>query len=194
MRLFAAVRPPAEAVEHLDEFLSVRRDAAPWRWASADQVHLTLAFMAEVREHRLDDLLESIAAAAARRTPHLVRIAGGGAFPSAAAAKVLWAGLDVDAAGAGELDQLAAGVRTAAVRSGIEVDGRRFGPHLSVARLLRPAEVTRWIRLLDAYEGPRWRADTVSVVESHLGEGSHGRPRHEVLAEVAVGPAVDGTP
>ena len=183
-RMFVAVRPPPGAVEHLDEFLEVRRDAAPYRWAPAEQLHVTLAFLESVADRHLDDLVERLASAAARRTPFEMRLAGGGAFPDPARARVLWAGLDLDAAAATELDRLATGARNAAVAAGTTVDGQRFRPHVTVARLGRPAEVTRWVRLLDGYQGPTWTVDTVSLVASHLGEGPRGRPRHEVVADL----------
>ncbi len=187
MRLFVALIPPPEAVAHLDDFLDVRRGAAPFRWASAEQFHVTLAFLAEVEERRLDDLVERLGRAAARRTPWETAVAGGGAFPNPARARVLWAGLDLDDHGRTEIDRLATGCRAAASRAGIPVDGQRFRPHLTVARLGHPAEVSSWVRLLDTYVGPRWTADRIALVASHLGEGPRGRPRYEVLEELALG-------
>ena len=52
---------------------------------------------------------------------------------------------------------------------------------MTVARLRHPAEVSRWVRLLDGYAGPSWTADTVHLVESYLGEGPRGRPRYETV-------------
>lgn len=187
MRLFAALVPPPDALEDLDGFLEVRRGAAAFRWTAIDQVHVTLAFLADVPDRSLDELVERLGRAAGRRTPFTAAIAGGGAFPDVARARVLWAGLDVDEAGRVELDRLAAGARAAAVRSGVEVDGGRFRPHLTVARLGRPSEVTRWVRLLDVYRGPTWTADTVTLVRSHLGEGPRNRPRYEVVDEFPLG-------
>jgi 2'-5' RNA ligase len=65
MRLFVALVPSPAAVEHLDAFLDVRRAAAPFRWARPAQCHLTLAFLADVEERRLDDLSERLGRAAA---------------------------------------------------------------------------------------------------------------------------------
>jgi RNA 2',3'-cyclic 3'-phosphodiesterase len=185
MRMFAALLPPAEALEHLDAFLEVRRAAAPFRWAGAEQLHLTLAFYADVPDRAQDELVERLEVAAARRTPFEMRIAGGGAFPHAAGARVLWAGLETE--GAEELDRLAAGARSAASRAGVAVDGQRFRPHVTVARLGHPEDVSDWVRLLDAYDGPAWTADTVTLLASYLGEGARRRPRYEVVAELAVG-------
>ncbi len=181
MRLFAALVPPPEALEHLDEFLDVRRYEGEFRWVQADQVHVTLAFLDPVPERKVDDLVERLGRAAARRTAFDTAITGGGAFPNAGRAKVLWAGLDLTEPARTELDRLATGCRAAANRAGIEVDGARFRPHLTVARTRYPHDVGNWVRLLDNYEGPRWRADELTLVQSHLGEGPRGRPRHVPL-------------
>ena len=187
MRMFVALRPPEEAVQHLDEFLAVRREAAPFRWTLAEQIHLTLAFLAEVPDRRREELVERLGRAARRRTPVTTRVAGGGAFPHPAGARVLWAGLTLDETARTEVGRMATGVRSAASKAGITADGQRFRPHLTVARLGRPTEVTSWVRLLDGYQGPEWTTATMSLVASHLGQGPRNRPRHEVVEELSVG-------
>jgi 2'-5' RNA ligase len=186
MRMFVALRPPSDAVEHLDEFLDVRRSAAGFRWAAADQFHVTLAFLAEVPDRTLDDLVARLARAAARRTAFTAAVAGGGAFPNVGRARVVWAGLDVDEHGRTELSRMATGARAAANRAGVAVDGQRFRAHVTVARLGRPQEVSSWVRLLDSYRGPSWLADRVALVASYLGEGPRGRPRYETVEEFAL--------
>jgi 2'-5' RNA ligase len=186
-RMFAALVPPAAALEHLDAFLEPRREAAPFRWTAIDQVHVTLAFYAEVEDRRLDELLERLERAAGRRTPVGTAVAGGGAFPDVRRARVLWAGLDLDPAGRAEVDRLAAGCRAAASRAGVPVDGQRFRPHLTLARAGHPTEVTSWVRLLDGYAGPGWAVDRVRLVASYLGEGPRRRPRYETVAELPLG-------
>ena len=186
MRMFVAVVPPDEVVEHLDAFLEARRDAAAYRWAPREQLHVTLAFLADVPDRNLDDLVERLSRAARRRTAFPSAIAGGGAFPNVGRARVLWAGLDLDEHGRRELTRLATGARAAANRSGVRVDGRRFRPHVTLARLGHPDEVTPWVRLLDAYHGPSWTVDRMTLVASYLGEGPRGRPRYESVEEFAL--------
>ena len=186
LRMFAAVVPPDHAVEHLAAFLEPRRDAAAFRWATPEQFHVTLAFLAAVEERRLDELVERLGRAAARRTSFRTAIAGGGAFPNAGRARVLWAGLDLDERGRTELDRLATGCRAAANRAGIAVEGQRFRPHVTLARIGRPTEVTSWVRLFDTYEGPEWLVDRVALVASYLGEGPRGRPRYETVEELTL--------
>lgn len=186
--MFAALVPPVEAVDHLDSFLAVRRDAAPYRWSLPEQLHVTLAFYAEVADRQLDDLGERLGRAAARRTAFPARVAGGGAFPNAARARILWAGLELEPRGRTELDRMATGARAAASRAGVAVDGQRFRPHVTLARIGRPTEVSSWVRLLDDYAGPSWTADRIALIASYLGEGPSGRPRYETVDTYRLAP------
>jgi 2'-5' RNA ligase len=185
--MFAALVPPPEALEDLEEFLAPRREAGAFRWTLPEQLHVTLAFYAEVPERSLDDLVERLGRAGRRRTPFEVAVVGGGAFPNAAKARVLWAGLRADSTGEVELPRLATGARAAASRAGIAVDGQRFRAHLTLARLGRPDEVSSWVRLLDGYAGPTWSVDHLALIASHLGEGPRRRPRYETVAELPLG-------
>ena len=190
MRMFVAAVPPPSVLEDLEEFLSVRREAAAFRWTVPEQWHVTLAFLANVPDRAYDDLLERLARAAGKRRRMSATIAGGGAFPNVGRARVVWAGAEVDAAGmdgAEELRRLATGCRAAASKAGIEVAGERFKPHVTLARLGRPAEVTPWVRLLDGYRGPQFAIDEISLIASHLGEGPRKRPRYEVVEKFPLG-------
>ena len=185
MRCFVAAIPPPEAVDHLEEFLAVRREHAAYRWTPAEQWHLTLAFSDDLPDRSFDDALERLTRAARKRRRTELRITGGGAFPHADRAKVLYAA--VSAGDPVELDRLATGSRAALVKAGARVDGQRFRAHLTLARLGHPDNVTGWVRLLDAYQGPEWVLDEVAVVASYLGEGPRRRPRHEVLETFPLG-------
>jgi 2'-5' RNA ligase len=96
---------------------------------------------------------------------------------------VVWAGLDLDEHGRTELSRLATGARAAANRAGVQVDGRRFRAHVTIARVGHPLDVTSWVRLLDAYRGPTWTVDRLTLVASYLGEGPGGRPRYQPVEE-----------
>ena len=190
MRMFVALRPPDEAVEHLDEFLAVRREAAAFRWTPAEQLHVTLAFLAEVP------------GPAARRPG---RAAGAGRAPADARAdpdrrrrRVPERGPGPGAVGrAATLDDARPdrarpdGDRRPGrgdARPGIEVDGQRFRPHLTVARLGRPDRGASWVRLLDAYAGPDVERDRRSRWWRRTSaRGRADRPRHEVVEELRGG-------
>jgi RNA 2',3'-cyclic 3'-phosphodiesterase len=194
MRMFVALPLPEAVKEDLTEFLEPRQEAGSrelsLRWTRPEQWHVTLAFLPEVADRHTDELLERLRRAATRRNPLVLRVAGAGAFPHAGHAKVLWAGLGHEGGHEeqDELARLAAGVRAAAAKSGIEVAGGRFRSHLTLARLGRPADVTSWLNVLDPYAGPAWQAREVALIASHLGQGAKGRPRHDILETFELGP------
>ena len=192
-RLFAAIVPPPEAVDHLDTFLEPRREAASGpganlRWTLADQLHITLAFMPDVPDHLVDEYGDRLADRLAPTPVPVLRLAGPVVFPNAAETRVLAVGAVPESEGADVvLERIAGRARNAAVTVGTKVDGQRFRPHVTVARLRRPADTTSWVRVLETYTGPEWPVVEVALIASHLGQGPRGRPRYETLATIPLG-------
>ena len=188
MRMFVAIEPSVDEVEHLDEFLAVRREAGPeLRWSSPARWHLTLAFMAGAPDRVVEDVVDGVGAVAGRTAPIELAVTGGGCFPDVARAKVLWAGVDGADGAVEDLGRLARSVRSACAVAGAAPEGGAFVPHLTLGRFSWAQDATRWLRVLSTYAGPAWVASDVSVVASHLPrERGHG-PRHEVLARLPLG-------
>ena len=185
--MFAAVLPPQDVLEELEEFLGPRQEVADFRWTRPEGWHLTLAFMADVPDRSLDDLLERLGRAGRRRSPFSVRLAGGGAFPNPARAKVLYAGVEGAPDAVEELRRLSTGARAAANKAGAPADGATFRPHLTLARMRRPVEATRWLRVLSTYRSREFEVSELALVESHLGQGPGNRPRYDVVATFPLG-------
>ncbi|MEQ6902292.1 RNA 2',3'-cyclic phosphodiesterase [Nocardioides sp. YIM 152588] len=187
-RLFAAVIPSEEAVEHLEAFLEPRRAAADFRWSIPAQFHITLAFLPDVDDQLIDDYVDRLAEGLERTPIPDLRLKGPVVFPDAATTRVLAVGIDpVSEAADVVLERMAGRARNAAVNVGTKVDGQRYRPHLTLARLRQPADTTNWVRLLETYEGPGWPVYEVAVIASHLGEGPGGRPRYQTVAEIPIG-------
>ena len=177
VRLFVAVEPPPHAVQHLDRALhdaGLRERRGELRWVPAAQWHLTLAFLGEVAEGRLDDLSARLARAAARHPPLPARIEGAGTFGPRTRARVLWAGVDGDKA----LTRLAESVGAAARRVGVDLRPARFRAHLTLARARAPGDLTDCVEALAGYRGPDWTIEEIGLVRSVLGAGPNGRPAH----------------
>ena len=170
MRLFVAVVPPIEVVEDLGEFVEPRREHPDEdiRWAADEHWHITLAFLGEVPEWKTEELGERLERAAKRQKPFELQLTGAGAFPGVPDALVLYTGVRDDS---DSLRHLAMTTRAAANRAGVIVEGRKFTPHVTLARLRRPVDATKWVRIFDTYDGPVWTAGTLRLIESRLGQG-----------------------
>jgi RNA 2',3'-cyclic 3'-phosphodiesterase len=178
VRLFVAITPPPAAIGELDLAVAPLRTARPdLRWAGTDAWHVTLAFLGEVAEDVLPELRTRLARAAGRHQAQPLAIRGAGAFPNAGRARVLWAGLQADTAA---LARLAASVAAGARRAGAPPpdEGRKYRPHLTLARCREPADVRELVAALTGFTGAGWTAGQVELIRSHLG----GQPRYEPLA------------
>jgi 2'-5' RNA ligase len=118
--------------------------------------------------------------AARRHSAFGLSFCGAGAFPSPGRATVLWSGLTGDWRALGDLAQT---VAAGAGRAGVPPPdaGRRYRPHLTLARCRAPADVSPVIAGLDGYAGPAWQAEAIHVIRSHLNDGAAGTPRYETL-------------
>lgn len=163
MRLFVAVPLPTEVVAELSSRVdSVRRQFPSLRWTPADRWHLTLTFCGDVAESVAPELEERLARAAARTPPVGLTLGNGGRFDG----RVLLVHVDGDLA---TLRRLAERTGAAARRAGIDVEDRRYRPHVTLARSREPTDLRPAVAALGAQGGPQWTATSVVLVHSTLG-------------------------
>lgn len=128
-------------------------------------LHVTLKFLGQIDEARVDAIGDALTAAV-RRTPAFeVSVGGLGAFPTATRARVLWVGL----APATPLAGLAAEVDAAVAPFGIERESRPFAAHVTLGRV---RESRRNPALADALARPatcgRLAVTRISLMRSEL--------------------------
>lgn len=178
MRLFVALLPPPEALAELEAAVApLRPDWPGLRWAGSDRWHVTLAFLGEVAEPLPGNLGERLGRAAHRHEPVPMRIGHGGAFPAARRGQVLIA--HVLAEEPARLAALAASVAAGARRAGAPPpdEGRRYRPHLTLARSGKPADLRPLVDGLSEFSGRRWRPEQIELIRSETGP----QPRYTVI-------------
>jgi len=170
--------PPPDALAELAAVVAPQRTAWPGlRWTGqAEAWHITLAFLGEVGEERLLPLRTRLERAAGRHSCLDISISRAGAFPSAAKARVLWAGIEGDRRA---LAALAASVAAGARRAGAPPpdEGRRFRPHLTLARCREPADLGSLVEALSGFVGSAWTAGQIHLIRSQPGPS----PRHDPI-------------
>ena len=133
-----AVKPPQEVLDAVVTALEPARSVrVGLRWEQRERYHLTLQFLGPVRE--LAPVVGGLAAAVEGCVAFPVRLGGAGAFPKPGRARVVWMGT---AAGGPELVALAGAVAGGLRPFGYEPDRKEFHPHLTLARLKVPDNVS----------------------------------------------------
>ncbi|MBO3096226.1 RNA 2',3'-cyclic phosphodiesterase [Cellulomonas dongxiuzhuiae] len=133
MRLFAAVWPPDDVLDHLDLALAVVRRGSPSqddgvRWSARETWHLTAAFYGTLPDAVTDALGADLAQVAAEAEPFDLQLRGAGVF----AHRTLWVGTGGDVA---TMAGLATAARAVGEAHGAPSDPRvRHRPHLTVGR------------------------------------------------------------
>ena len=187
MRLFVAIVPPPDVLGELAAVVAPLRAAQPeLRWTGPEDWHLTLAFLGEVAETTVPGLSARLARAAARHQVQHLAVRGGGAFPGPARARVLWAGIEADGR---HLAALAASVAAGALRAGAGPpdEGRRYRPHITLARCREPGNVAGLTAALAGFAGRGWTAADIRLIRSNL----QSTPRYTELGRWPLRPGGD---
>ena|ERR1700754_2636182 len=150
MRLFVAVFPPEEILDHLKRRLG---DVRGVHLTRTDRWHLTVHFIGDVDDDVRPEIERSLDAVP-RRGPMTLRLAGGGNF-----GKVSWVGVDGDVAALSDLHDDVVDVLAA--------EPTVLKPHLTVAY----ARNSALREALTEYVGPEWMAREMTLVRSHHATG-----------------------
>lgn len=113
------------------------------RWVAPARYHVTLKYLGWTKLDALPAVREALGAAVQGHKAFDMRCRELDAFPSLAAAEVLWAGLDDRM---GELSGLAKKLEEAAERLGFRTETRAFQPHVTMARLKGPGNLVKLVQ------------------------------------------------
>lgn len=132
MRLFVAIAMTGDVAGELAALLERWGDRDwPVKWASPETLHLTLKFLGEVAEERLPMLVDAVGRAVQGTPPLTCTLTELGAFPTTPRARVLWAGLESDAA----LELLVHRLEQGLAHLGFPLEGRAYRPHVTLGRV-----------------------------------------------------------
>lgn len=109
------------------------------RWLDPTAWHLTLQFLGDVEEGLIDEIRVACAFACGRVRPFPITFEGFGAFPHPRRARVVWVGVQDSG---GSMATLATAVQDKMAKVGFGHDQREYRPHLTVARLWEPSDVS----------------------------------------------------
>jgi len=172
MRLFVGIALPADIRLTLGTLCSGLSGA---RWMNLENLHLTLRFIGETDRGRAADLDEALADIHAPAFDLV--LAGIGNFSNKKRFRALWAGVESNPA----LLHLQRKVEQAAVMAGFQPEGRKFTPHVTLAKFkAQHIDLGDYLEANGSFRSAPFPVTSVTLFESHLGHGgSHYVPLTE---------------
>lgn len=141
MRLFIAINLPKREKNRIHRAVRPFREAdLPVKWVDADDLHLTLKFLGNVRKEEAGEVRECMDRIASSTEGFDVEIGGFGAFPTIRNPRVFWVGVEATPA----LRCLKQDLEWALTDHGFEAETRAFHPHLTVGRVRKDGQAGRF--------------------------------------------------
>ncbi|RYJ15094.1 RNA 2',3'-cyclic phosphodiesterase [Halogeometricum borinquense] len=136
MRLFVSIDLPDSLTESVEAAQERFADAEGLRFTDPSQAHVTMKFLGDTDEDRLEDIDEALEAAiaAADVDPYDATVGGFGVFPSIEYISVVWTGVRDDG-GAAKTTTLAEAIERETVERGFDPEDHSFTPHVTIARM-----------------------------------------------------------
>jgi len=133
MRTFIAIELPNEIRNSLSRLQEqLKTSGADVKWVAPENIHLTLKFLGEVEEKKLEKITQIIEDTCGERNKFQIRIASLGAFPKIDFPRVIWVGLDL---GDKETKEIAKELEQNLAKIGIPKEDRSFSSHITIGRM-----------------------------------------------------------
>jgi len=184
MRLFIAVNIPDEIKESLFAFQQeLKLSLGEVKWINKDQFHLTLKFLGETEENKIENIINGISKAVLKSKPFKLSFSGAGVFPDINKPRVIWAGTG---AGKEELLKIAQEIEENLNPLGFQKDKREFSAHLTLGRF-RPfknkATVINKIIEKDKTRLGSFKVKSVELIQSILHPGG---PEYKCIKSISI--------
>jgi len=134
VRCFIAIELPDGVKRGLKELQAQLKSGgqAPVKWVDPDNIHLTLKFLGNVAIDKTGEITAALTKAVQGVSPFQLEVRELGVFPNPRRVQIIWVGVS------GEVDKLASlqqRLESNLEGLGFVPEGRRFTPHLTLARL-----------------------------------------------------------
>lgn len=173
IRLFVGIPLPQEVRQRLN---SLQAGLERAHWISPENLHLTLRFIGDVEETFADDINDALNGVHAPGFD--ISLSGIETFGRGHMVHTIWAGVCSEPA----LLHVQGKVERALVQAGLEPEGRKYTPHVTIARVKKAprGKVADWLAGHGGFNTLAFGVDRFVLFRSHLGNnGAH----YEILAE-----------
>ncbi|MFA5145483.1 MAG: RNA 2',3'-cyclic phosphodiesterase [Candidatus Omnitrophota bacterium] len=132
MRTFVAIELPKEIKSRLGDIQEqLKKSGADVKWVSPLNIHLTLKFLGDIDDTKLNKINEILEACTKNKGSFKIRVSSLGAFPEIKLPRVIWMGIDK---GDNETKGIAKDLEEEFSKIGIPAEDRPFSSHITIGR------------------------------------------------------------
>jgi 2'-5' RNA ligase len=160
MRTFIAIELPEEIKKQIEKLQApLKRTRAYVSWVKPGNIHVTLKFLGEVPEEKIDDVFSATERAVEGIGSFGMSLKGTGGFPNLRRPRVIWIGTG---SGAEELSRLAERMEQEMEKIGFPKENRKFSPHFTIGRVKSPRNIEE---LAGKVESAEFQTEEIRVTE-----------------------------
>lgn len=161
-RLFVAIKiEPHRELNGILTSLRTKLDHENIKWVDPRNLHLTLAFLGDVEDSKIQTISRVLSGACNRTGPFELVIEGAGVFKNYRDPRIIWLGVRENETLVGLANNIAGGLRS----EGFMIEERDFKAHLTIGRIRSVSNTDKLKRALDVYNGKEFqRLDTREII------------------------------
>ena len=150
MRAFIAIELPKEIRDSLANLQDkLKSTGADVKWVEPDNIHLTLKFLGEIDDQKLDKITSILENIAKDKNYFHICISSLGAFPRISSPRVIWVGIDT---GEKETKEIVKALEGKIEKIGIPKEDRPFSSHITIGRTRSALNLQKLAKGLETLE------------------------------------------
>ena len=147
MRTFIAIPLPQEIKDSLARLQEqLKSSGTDVKWVEPDNIHLTLKFLGERDDKKIEKIEQAIQDTAKDKTEFIAHISSVGAFPKISSPRVIWVGIDQ---GDSETKLIAGELEEKIAKIGIPKEEREFSSHITIGRTRSSKNLEKLVKILN---------------------------------------------
>lgn len=184
IRSFIAIPLPVEIQSKLEEFTRTTNvtQRNGFRPVKSCNIHLTLKFLGDATPEQIQSVRAYLEDIVQVQNPFCITFEGIGAFPNWYQPRVIWVGIQAPSV----LERLFNIIDQSTVKLGFPSEGRKFSPHLTLARVNSSMADPQFSRVIQTLKSlapePKFGEMTASHIHLYKSDLQPGGPVYSVLS------------
>lgn len=162
-RIFIAIELPRDLKEKMIEVKNYFKNL-PFRWVKPENIHLTLFFLGNLEDKEIENLKEICQNTISLSKSFPISFKRLGGFPDQRKIHTLWVGVEEN----NQLDHLYLSLASKLQSGGFQIEGRKFTPHITLARLKRGINLEKEIEKFKEKDFGKFLVTKVTLFASLL--------------------------